>query len=106
MAHKFPTIVLSAAFLAVTAFFTALPSYSYADERPESASASKTEIITDEEAGVIRFMIDGKETMRLDESGLHVRENISYGGSITDDGPDGFDSPIAEESKENKGEVQ
>lgn len=52
-------------------------------------------MVTDESAGVLRFLIDGKEVARIDAQGLSIREDISYGGSITDYGQVGFDRQIA-----------
>jgi hypothetical protein len=64
-----------------------------------SSHAKKAEIVADEEKGVIRFFIKGKEAMRLDESGLHVRDGVTYGGTIGDTGPSSFDDYIAEENQ-------
>ena len=65
---------------------------------PVVASAHEQDgvaIIADQEAGAVRFVIDGKEVARLDASGLHVREDISYGGALTDYGTSGFVEHIA-----------
>lgn len=45
-----------------------------------------TRIEADDSAGVIRFIVKGREEARLDETGLHVRQGIGYGGAITDGG--------------------
>jgi len=52
------------------------------------AQINATAVVTDSVRGVIRFMIEGKEVARIDENGLHVANNIEYGGSITDTGAD------------------
>lgn len=54
----------------------------------ESAQADQpaTRIEVSEETGIIRFIIEGEERARLDASGFHVREDIEYGGTITDTG--------------------
>lgn len=80
---------LSLAALAV-AFFASSPALAE-DSDPAAPPPEKTAVVVDEDAGVIRFFIDGQEKMRLDAAGLHVRENIDYGGMITDYGRSGFD---------------
>ena len=62
----------------------------------QSATADKVEIVTDEDAGAVRILIDGKPVVIIDETGLHVRGDISYGGKLTDYGTSGFDSHTAE----------
>lgn len=57
---------------------------------PMTVSAQEqadTRIAVDEEAGVIRFIIDGEEQARLTSDGMLVRGNIIYGGTIRDGGP-------------------
>lgn len=60
----------------------------------QASGSAATRIEVDEEAGAIRFFIDGHEKARLDAAGLHVRENIDYGGTLTDYGQKGFDDHI------------
>jgi hypothetical protein len=52
---------------------------------------ARTTVIADEQSGAIRFMVNGKEQARIDGTGLHVRENVEYGGTITDVGVDSYD---------------
>lgn len=47
-------------------------------------AADDTRIVSDQKAGVIRFIVKGKEQAYLDESGLHVRNDIQYGGVMAD----------------------
>lgn len=54
----------------------------------------------DQKAGVIRFVIDGQERAVLDAEGLHVRENLNYGGALTDYGQEGFDRQAIESREE------
>lgn len=54
----------------------------------------RVEIVEDQEAGVIRFMIEGREKAILDAAGLHVREDIYFGRQIIDIGEDGFDEHV------------
>lgn len=49
---------------------------------------TRTQIIVDEAAGVIRFLIAGDEQARLTEEGLQVRGDIVFGGMIRDAGGD------------------
>ena len=58
---------------------------------PALRDVAATRIEVDEEANIIRFFVDGEETMRLDAEGLHVRNDIGYGGTVTDYGGSGFD---------------
>lgn len=73
-----------------------IPCAAFADgtgsaETVSTITASEdTRIEVDQDANVIRFFIDGEETMRLDDSGLYVRDNLSYGGKILDDGASSF----------------
>lgn len=75
----------------------ALSSPVHAQQREAAADATEpfaTRIVVDEEANVIRFFIDGKEKARLNADGLQVRENLNYGGNLTDYGPSGFDDQV------------
>lgn len=58
---------------------------------PAHAEQLPPRIELDEEAGVIRFIIDGAEAARLDAAGLHIRGNLEYGGTLKDSGPAGYD---------------
>lgn len=59
-----------------------------------SASSETVAIIEDHNSKSFRFVIEGKEVARLDESGLHVRDSIEYGGSISDVGVDQYDEAL------------
>jgi hypothetical protein len=50
----------------------------------ESPSPRRAAVILDQESGVIRFIIDGREQAVLDADGLHVRGGIDYTGALTD----------------------
>lgn len=54
----------------------------------DSAAAPKTQIITDEEKGTVTIVIDGKPAVMIDKTGLYVVNEIMYGRSLTDTGPD------------------
>lgn len=55
-----------------------------------------TRIEADNEAGVIRFIVKGKVAAILMEDGLHIRESVAYGGSLTDYGAASFDKTLEE----------
>lgn len=62
-----------------------------------SASDSpRTAVIADEQSGAIRFVIDGQEVARFAPNGLHVRNDMLFGGVITDVGPAAFDNLLDE----------
>ena len=56
-----------------------------------AAAEPQTAVVADEQAGIVRIIIEGREAARFDAAGLHVRENIDYGGMLTDYGHSGFD---------------
>lgn len=59
-----------------------------------TANEVKVEVpsmIIDPEMNAFRFFIDGKEVARIDQAGLHIRNNVSYGGTINDVGSAAFD---------------
>lgn len=56
----------------------------------QTTSEPATRIDVDQEAGNIRFFINGKEAARLNEEGLFVRGKISYGGVLHDRGSSAF----------------
>ncbi len=51
-------------------------------------------MIIDPETNSFRFFIDGKEVARIDQTGLHVRENVEYGGTLTDTGREHYDQRV------------
>jgi hypothetical protein len=58
----------------------------------ETDPTPRVQIVEDQAAAAFRFMIDGREVARLDPDGLHVRENIEYGGTLTDAGTAYYDA--------------
>ncbi len=61
---------------------------------PIAANGKQTDrirLVTDQSAGVVRIVIDGKEVARFTADGLQVRDAIEYGGTITDTGTAYFD---------------
>jgi hypothetical protein len=55
------------------------------DQRGRGA-ADKVSIITDQDTGAVRILIDGREVATIDADGLHVAGNIAYTGNLTDTG--------------------
>jgi hypothetical protein len=87
-----PVLALGVIALLIT---SGTPSFAQdaASQPKKDASAPQPEapvMIIDPDSKAFRFIIDGKEVARLDEHGLHVRENIEYGGMITDVGVDSY----------------
>jgi hypothetical protein len=50
---------------------------------PGGAGSQATRIETDQKTGAIRFIVKGREEARIDATGLHVRQGVYYGGTIT-----------------------
>jgi phage baseplate assembly protein gpV len=57
-----------------------------AQDQSAAEPAKKVEIITDQEAGAVRIVIDGRGVATIDADGLHVAGNLSYTGTLTDTG--------------------
>ena len=58
----------------------------------QAAPPQATRIVTDQKAGVIRFIVNGREEARLDaKGGLHVRGGIEYGDALISLGPKLYD---------------
>jgi hypothetical protein len=51
-----------------------------------SSSGDRVRLVADQKAGVLRVVIDGKSVAWFDASGLHVNQNIEYGGTLSDTG--------------------
>ena len=55
-----------------------------AQEQKGAEPADKVEIVTDEGAGAVRIVIDGREVATIDADGLHVTGDIEYTGAVRD----------------------
>lgn len=66
------------------------------------AADEATRIELDQQANIIRIFIDGEQTAQIDGSGLHVREDISFGGVMSDYGRSGFTDHSAQDGKPGK----
>lgn len=53
-------------------------------------------IEADEAHKAFLFVIDGEPVALLDKGGLHVRDSIEYGGTLTDSGTASFDKRLEE----------
>ena len=49
-----------------------------------TAPAERPQIVTDEKTGIVRVLIAGREILRIDDSGLHVKGDIEYTGQLKD----------------------
>jgi hypothetical protein len=49
--------------------------------------SNATRIETDQATGAIRFIVNGQEQVRIDETGLHVRQGLQLGDDMQGDGP-------------------
>lgn len=54
------------------------------------AQAHSAQVVTDEKNGIIRFVIDGTEVAQITAEGLHVRNDVRFGGVITDVGIENY----------------
>lgn len=62
--------------------------------RAVSADDDRAAVIADQESGIVRVTIDGREVARFTNADLQVRDSIEYGGTITDSGTANFDQQI------------
>lgn len=51
-------------------------------------SDDQTQILTDHDKGTVTIIIDGQPAVMIDKTGLYVVNEIMYGRSLTDTGPD------------------
>lgn len=55
-------------------------------EEPTAPPTAPTEVRVDEEAGVIRFVVQGETVATIDQNGLSVSGNLDYSGYLVDSG--------------------
>lgn len=55
------------------------------DHAPAQAGEA-TRIETDQKTGIVRIIVNNREVARFDAKGLHVQQNVDYGGILTDTG--------------------
>jgi hypothetical protein len=68
-----------------------------------AAKPAATQVIADDEAGIVLVMVQGTEVARFDARGLHVAGDLSYSGQITDTGTQqGGHSPSSAKAAEDK----
>lgn len=85
-------------FIASVAVVAALTGYPAFAEELTTKQATRIDI--DEARKAFIFIIDDKPVALLDERGLHVREGVEYGASLTDSGQQGFDDRLKAMAKE------
>ncbi|MET4129342.1 hypothetical protein [Roseovarius sp. MBR-6] len=56
------------------------------DESPDSGTQAQTRIEADPETHEIRFYVEGNLAAVLKGDGLHVRNNVQFGGTVFDSG--------------------
>ena len=83
------------AFAAVCAAFTINPAMA-----EEASTKDAVRIAADQKAKAFIFIIDNEAVAILDKSGFQVVEDLSYGRSLTDKGPDNVRREIADRLKE------
>lgn len=50
----------------------------------DKKTADRVQFETDQKAGVVRIVIDGREIARIDATGLYVHGDVAYTGTIAD----------------------
>jgi len=68
-------------------------------EEPVAPPAAPTEVQVDEEAGVIRFVVDGETVATIDRNGLTVEGDVRFTGTLVDIGAGS--APTFERSRED-----
>lgn len=58
---------------------------------PETTTEPSTRIEADSDSQEIRFYVDDELTAVLKDDGLHVRNSVGFGGTITDYGTEAFE---------------
>lgn len=73
-------------FAAFIFFQLASPAFAAAGIAPavDKKAADRVQFETDQKAGVVRIIIDGKEVARIDATGFYVHGDIAYTGTIAD----------------------
>ncbi len=66
-------------------FLVFAPVKGFAEDAKET-NTDRVQIIEDEDSGVLRIVIDGKEVALIDADGIHVEGDIDFTGQITDIG--------------------
>jgi hypothetical protein len=62
------------------------------EQTAQEAPPPKVQIVEDQESGVVRIVIEGRDVLVIDESGLrvnggaHINGDVTYAGIITDTG--------------------
>ena len=59
------------------------PVAGFAEDAKETGP-DRVQIIEDDQSGIVRIVIDGKDVVLIDADGFHVNGNIDYSGTVTD----------------------
>jgi hypothetical protein len=86
---KGTVIAMRSYITSLLAFCISIIALAVATSTLSRAADEATRIEIDQKTQVIRFVIDGHERALLDAAGLHVRDDITYGGIVKDVGADG-----------------
>lgn len=63
-------------------------------ETPPATTADDTRVDVDQDAGTLTIVVKGQPVAVFDADGLHVRDDVDYGGKLTDTGPAAFDKRL------------
>lgn len=85
-------------FITAAAIVAAFAGYPALAEEPAGQEATRIEI--DQKAKAFIFVVDDEPVALLDAHGLHVRNAIVYGDTLTDAGTLSFDKRMEELGKE------
>jgi hypothetical protein len=66
---------------------------------PEPTGQQATRIETDQKTGAVKIMVNNREVARFDAKGLHVRQDVDYGGLMKDTGSADYDKRMTAEPK-------
>lgn len=83
------------------AVFVVATLFSLFEAKASIHPVQRVSIVEDHENAAFRFMIDGREVARIDGTGLHVRENVEFGGTMIDIGTAEYDARSTPKSGAN-----
>ena len=63
-------------------------------ESPSPAPAAETRIDVDQHSGTVTIVVKGRPVALFDEDGLHVRNDLTYGGVMLDEGEAAFEDRV------------
>jgi hypothetical protein len=72
-------------FICIAVFLSSFVTWLVTD-RAATAQPHSTAVVADDESGVIRFMVDGRERAWIDATGFYIHGDVTYAGALTDTG--------------------